>query len=201
LAAAAIAAAIADPLVEWASNAGLFGPGTYTDHSNLDVLPALGIGTAFLAAHLFLRVRRMLHRVPAPGLARISCDALRSGIAPLLPAIFGMQLLTLFAMETIEQVVVCGHVLGGAIWLGAPVAIGLASHALACCAVAWSLSALLHVFATTAVRAIRSIQAMATRPVHGMPPVHLRLFLGCGANLRAFALCSAGGRAPPPHPA
>ena len=43
-----MAAAIADPLVEFASNAGWFGAGNFTDHSNLDVVPALFAGVALL---------------------------------------------------------------------------------------------------------------------------------------------------------
>src|SRR5208283_1357179 len=45
---AILAAALADPLVEFASNAGLFGGGAFTDHSMLDVLPALIAGGLFL---------------------------------------------------------------------------------------------------------------------------------------------------------
>jgi hypothetical protein len=37
LAAALVAASITDPLVEFASNSGMFGPGSFTDHSNQDV--------------------------------------------------------------------------------------------------------------------------------------------------------------------
>src|ERR1700694_3279642 len=55
VAVALVALAIADPLTEWASNAGLFGPGNFTDHSNADVVPALFAGFAFFALHLVMR--------------------------------------------------------------------------------------------------------------------------------------------------
>jgi hypothetical protein len=46
LCSAVLAAAIADPLVEFASNAGWFGPGNFTDRSNLDVGPVFALGIA-----------------------------------------------------------------------------------------------------------------------------------------------------------
>ena len=57
VAVAIIAAAVADPILESASNAGLFGHGSFTDHSNLDVLPALCIGLLAVAIHVTLRLR------------------------------------------------------------------------------------------------------------------------------------------------
>src|SRR5262249_25040176 len=56
LAVAVIASAIADPLLEAASNAGIFGNAHYTDHSNLDVLPALAVGLVAVAIHVGLRI-------------------------------------------------------------------------------------------------------------------------------------------------
>ena len=73
IAAAVIAAAIADPMIESASNAGWFGPGILTDHSNLDVLPALICGAIFVACFLTLRVRR-------DALARLACLSARTTV-------------------------------------------------------------------------------------------------------------------------
>ena len=47
-----IAAAIADPIVESAANPRWFGPGRLTDHSNLDVLPALLAGTFLMLLYI-----------------------------------------------------------------------------------------------------------------------------------------------------
>jgi hypothetical protein len=62
IAAALVAASVADPLVEFASNRGVFGPGSFTDHSNRDVLPALCAGLAFGAVYVLLRARSILAR-------------------------------------------------------------------------------------------------------------------------------------------
>jgi len=62
LTAAVTAAAVIDPAVEWLANHGRFGPGAFTDHSNLDVLPALGVGLCFALAFVAVLARRMLRR-------------------------------------------------------------------------------------------------------------------------------------------
>jgi hypothetical protein len=112
---------MADPLVEWASNAGRFGPGNFTDHSTADVVPALLVGVLFVATHLWLRVRRALTRGPASDLLRASRQAIGGGVLRLLPLVFAIQMLVLYCMETSEQIAVVGHPLGGMIWLGGPV--------------------------------------------------------------------------------
>ena len=56
---AIIAAAIADPCVEFASNSGWFGPGRFTDRSNLDVVPALLVGLAVIACYVGMRIREV----------------------------------------------------------------------------------------------------------------------------------------------
>jgi hypothetical protein len=74
------AATVADPLLEGASNAGWFGPGNYTDHSTLDVLPALATATASALLYVVLSARPLL----APGRHRLRSwlrDSLRTGAA------------------------------------------------------------------------------------------------------------------------
>ena len=66
LAAAVIAAAIADPVVEFASNHGAFGAGNFTDHSSLDVVPALIAGLIAAALAVGLRVRSHFADATAP---------------------------------------------------------------------------------------------------------------------------------------
>src|SRR5579863_7532885 len=85
---AMIAAAIADPLVESASNAGWFGPGNFTDHSTWDVVPAFLVGLFFVALYLWLRVRTALdaHR-DSHDWPRIASDALGPNVVRLVPAI------------------------------------------------------------------------------------------------------------------
>jgi hypothetical protein len=160
---AIIAAGLANPCVEFASNAGWLGRGDFTDHSNLDVIPTLGVGLAFSA----LIILRRISQLAFPGRAqrlqawlRLSSHLLRMrNVAPFMPAAFVMQMLVLFSMESVEQEVVHGHVLGGMLWLGGPVAASLAFHALFCVATAYALTKALHGFARNAVRLARLIHA------------------------------------------
>jgi hypothetical protein len=189
IASAVLAAAMADPLVESLSNAGWFGPGSFTDHSNLDVLPVLLCGAAFVICYLALRVRREL--------LRASGEALRARVGRLLPYIVAAQLTVLYAMETVEQVVVAGHVMGGTVWLGGPIWFSLGVHALVGTAVAYGLARLACACAQTTLRVLRRFRALATRALHAPAPLAVR---GRGtAWLRANSLvrCRIGNRAPP----
>jgi hypothetical protein len=197
LAVAAIGAAIADIMVERASNAGLFGAGNFTDHSNLDIVPMLVIGVVFVAGHLVLRVRKALGLSDGPNLLDASRAALSGRVARLLPAIFCLQIAMLYAMETAEQLVVAGHAFGGTIWLGGPALISLCAHVLVSAFVAISLAALLRVVTRKAVQAICSIRAMAVRPVRGIAPIELGRVAPCLAFARTFVLRNIAERAPP----
>jgi hypothetical protein len=151
IAAAAIAAATADPLVEGVSNAGWFGRGSYTDHSNLDVLPTLALGAILGVLYLVFRVRR--------DLLQASDDALHTTVSRLLVPIFGLQLALLASMETLEQIVVAGHSLGRTVWLGGPIWFSLSVHAAVCVAVSFGLARVLQAWASTTVRFIRQLRA------------------------------------------
>jgi hypothetical protein len=197
LAVAAISAAIADPLVEWASNAGRFGPGNFTDHSSADVVPALLVGVLFVATHLLLRIRRALTSGPTHDLLRASRAALSGRVVRLLPLMCAIQILALYCMETAEQVAVVGHPLGGTIWLGGPVLVSLAVHAIACVLVACAASKVLRALTRSAVLAVRIILAMAARPARGVSPTELGRPSACCSQIAFFVLCNVGERAPP----
>jgi hypothetical protein len=151
IAAAVIAVAIADPLVEGISNAGWFGRASYTDHSNLDVLPTLALGALLVVLYLVLRVRR--------DLLQASDDALHTQVSRLLAPIFGLQLALLASMETLEQIIVDGHSLGRTIWLGGPIWFSLSVHAAVCVAVSFGLAKLLRAWTCTTVRIIQHMRA------------------------------------------
>jgi hypothetical protein len=186
LALAAIAAAIADPIVEFASNAGWFGHGSFTDHSNLDVVPSLLAGVGLMVIFLARRARAVL-----------AGQAFPRGIAPLFPTIFALQILTLFVMETGEQVIAWGHVLGPAVWLGGPLPASLAIHAAICIALTFWISRSVRVLAATTLRVIRLLRAIATLAVRPSPAGSLRfLYVGCFKQ-RSPVLCQIGERAPP----
>jgi hypothetical protein len=183
---AVISAAIADPLVEFASNAGWFGRGGFTDHSNLDVLPALLAGLGLMTVFLIRKARVLV-------LGR----AFPRGIGPLLPRVFLFQVLVLYAMESGEQLLVFGHLLGPTIWLGAPPAISLAIHAAICVGIALWFGRSLPKLAATALRAIRLIRAIATLAVQSSgTPARRVLDARCFKEL-APVLCGIGERAPP----
>ena len=152
LVAAVAAAALTDPLVEGASNAGWFGLGSFTDHSMLDVVPTLLVGAVLGAFYVACSARPLLS-------ARVRAvrDVAARPLAPLFPAIFALQLAVLFAIESVEQVVVYGHPLGGAIWLGGPVAVALAAHAVACVVLTVLVARALRALTGVAVRIARRV--------------------------------------------
>lgn len=186
IAVAVLAAGIADPIVEFASNAGCFGSGNFTDHSNLDVVPALLAGIALVALHVARRARAVL-----------AGEAFPRGITPLWPAIFIFQIVALYGMETLEQFATHGRPLGPLIWLGAPPAISLGIHALVCLAVTLWLGRTMRTLAATALHVIRLIRAIAVlTPAGAMPPIRRSFYHVCFNDI-APVFCRIGERAPP----
>lgn len=186
-----VSAAVADPLVEGASNAGWFGRGAFTDHSTVDVVPALLAGVAFCVLYLVARVRGILRS------SRFSNEALGSDIAGLLVLAFAIQIALLYAMETSEQVLVWGHSLGGTVWLGGPVLVSLGAHAVTCAAIAFATIRSLTALATTAAGVIRLIRALATLTLQSASPIAIRRGSALLFGRSAVDLCSVGERAPP----
>ncbi len=148
---------MADPVVEHLSNAGLFGPGNFTDNSNLDVLPALTVALCVGVAFVVVLARRMLRRnsYPPQWLRRYALDLSADSVRRMVPSIFALQLVALFAMETIEQSIVAGHPLGGTVWLGGPLLFSFGAHFLSCAFSAWVLYHGLRWSARAIVRAVR----------------------------------------------
>ncbi|MFY9718551.1 MAG: hypothetical protein WAK16_02800 [Candidatus Cybelea sp.] len=186
---AVIAAAIADPAVELASNAGWFGPGHFTDRSNLDVVPSLLIGIGLLALYLVTKAGSL-----------VADRSLARGILRRLPAIFGLQILALFIMETLEQVGVYGHLLGPAIWLGGPLPASLMIHAAVCIVVTYAIARSARGLAVTTLRVIRLIRAIGTFAVRtaGVTACYRPQPIWFKELLRA--LRRVGERAPPREP-
>jgi hypothetical protein len=184
--AALLAAAIADPLVEFASNSGWLGPGNFTDRSNLDVGPVFALALATLVLYLVRQARTLAaHNSPPRPLTRF------------VPAIFAVQLLTLFGMESTEQLITHGHLLGPQIWLGGPPPFSLAVHAVVCLAVSAWMARSARRLAETTLRVLRLFEAIARLAV-SLPsavtpqPDARRCF-----NDLAPILCRIGERAPP----
>ena len=178
LAAAIVAAATTDPLVEHLSNAGLFGAGTFTDRSNADVIPALCAGAFFSLAFVVLAVMRLLgsgDRV-ASWLREPAHDLDALCVRRMLPLVFGLQLVVLFVMETAEQRFALGHLLGGTIWLGAPAPISLCLHLVGCVLVSFVLSRALRMLATRVVDAFRrALQRVTVLSLDDPPALRVRV--------------------------
>ncbi|HLY01157.1 MAG TPA: hypothetical protein VKR56_01530 [Candidatus Cybelea sp.] len=186
LAVAVMAAAVADPIVEFASNAGWFGPGNFTDRSNLDVFPALMVGIGVLALYLVGAARAVL-----------AGTALPRRLVSLAPAIFALQIVALYVMETAEQFIVGGHALGPTMWLGGPIAASLAIHAAFCVTVTFWISRSARGLAQTTLRVLRLIKTTATFAAHAF-----EILLPRRCDERTFrqlvpVLCRIGERAPP----
>ena len=186
---AVIAAAIADPIVEFVSNAGWLGAGSLTDHSNLDIIPALLLGLGLLALYMVRRAHAVL-----------AGRALPRRIVGLLPTVFLLQMGTLYAMETLEQIVVWGHPLAATVWLGAPVTISLTIHAAICLTVTYAIARSGHALAATTLRVIRFMSAIASFAAHCTALVAIRRFEGLLYKVPLPIVCTIGERAPPAHP-
>jgi hypothetical protein len=197
---AVVAAAIADPLIEAASNAGWFGPRNYTDHSNLDIAPALCVAALLAGLHLFLRVRHLLRggSGPLPRWLRMSGDALAGRrLCSLLPRIFVAQLVALYCMETIEQIAVAGHPLGGTLWLGGPVLVSLALHAIACLAITFIAGEVMRCCARSALRIARFILRILTSISRLPRTIVFRRRSVVSFRVSDPIACRIGERAPP----
>jgi hypothetical protein len=185
LAVAVIGAAIADPIVEYASNAGWFGAGNFTDHSTLDVVPALLAGVGLFGFYLVRKARALV------------ADRGSEQLFGLLPTALALQILVLYVMETSEQFVVWHHMLGPTVWLGAPPPISVAIHALICVGVVLAMRRSRRALAATTLRVIALIQAIATFPVTFEKPLPAHRATQLHIKVLLPVLSAVGVRAPP----
>jgi hypothetical protein len=164
------AAVIGDAVVEAVSNSLIAWRGAYTDRSSLDLLPM----SLFAALMFALVVSLMMRRELAAG--RLSERALIIAVSRLfgprdvtrlLGPTFLLQIATLFGMETVEQSIVYGHPLGGALWLGGPMIASLIIHFALGVACAFGLARALADFARAVGKLVRWLApvALPRRPV------------------------------------
>ena len=198
-AAALIAAAFGDPVVESIANTGILG-GHYSDHNHLSVLPALLAGSVFLLAVFLRRCLSVLSSGTASrdwlvDLATTCSD--RMGARDF-ASTFVMQLGALWLMESAEQLALGGHLLGGSAWLGGPIAFSLVVHALIGAGCLFALGAfmraLVRTFAAIVCTIVRSIWVAIVRP-----PAFTRFGYNEERCLASGTLRvrQIGGRAPP----
>lgn len=193
---ALVAAAIADPIVEALSNAGVFGAGNYTDRSMADVAPVLSIGVLGALVCLFALVTRALGWWSAEK-RRVWDERVRVPSSWLYPATLVLELGVLFTMETCEQLVLHGYVLGALTWLGGPVLASLAIHAFVTAIVTVALARGLRCGAIAIVTVVRFLARLVVVPTP-------RVASACALSYRfwrkrplAPILCRIGERAPP----
>jgi hypothetical protein len=199
LAVAMIAASVADPLIEFASNDGWFGAGTFTDMSNWNVVPALLIGLIFVGFHVYLRIRSALvaERPTAPSWLQIAGRTLCPRAVLLIPLIFAMQVFALYLIETFEQFVVYGHALGGTLWLGGPIGASLIAHAIVCGVVTVVSARVLRVLAEATVSLVRLVRAFARLCARDAMPTFLGRLCSVDFAQALRVRCNIGERAPP----
>jgi hypothetical protein len=200
MAAALIAAALGDSIVESLSNAGIFG-GSYHDDDHVSVLPTLLLGAIVVLEIVTARCFDLLRARPAGSRGWIvDLAANVSTRKPLrdFPLVFALQMAALFAMESSEQLLAVGKLLGGTAWLGGPVLASLVTHAL----IGWSallllrhvMRALLALLVSFARVAIDFISLARTREASIFICRHDEPRRNLARSARARHI---GGRAPP----
>jgi hypothetical protein len=153
LAIALVAAAIGDPLVETIANTGAIGRG-FSDNNHLSVIPTLIAGLLLVSLAIGRRCLDLCRHCPRRGdwvieTAKRFCER-----PPLddLPYVIFLQFAALFVMESTEQLVFGGRLLGGAAWLGGPIFFSVVAHALigavCCIAITQNARAIVKRFAT-----------------------------------------------------
>jgi hypothetical protein len=158
LAVALVAAAAGDALVETISNTGIFGRG-FDDNNHLSVIPALVAGLllwfTITAARSFSLFRRGSTLGRGDWLIESATNLARESPLRDMPLVLGLQLLSLFAMESIEQLAFGGRLLGGTVWLGGPIAFSLITHAILGAGCTLLLAALVRAILATVASLVR----------------------------------------------
>ena len=197
---AIVAAALADPLVESVTNAGVFGY-RQADNNHMGIIPALLAGSVLLLEVAVMRFMECWRRTTAgerDWLPVIADRFAHRSCARDAPLIFSMQIAALFVMESVEQLASSGSLAGVLVWLGGPLWFSLLVHALVCTACtftfAWSMRAVLRTFAFIVLRALSNAIAIGAAPrvtyaCRGRGAMALERFLP--------QLARVSGRAPP----
>ena len=158
IAAALIAAAVGDPVVESIANTGVLG-GHYADHNHLSVLPALFAGLAFALALVVWRCLSVWHATSGSRdwLIDMATACSERACATDVVCAFVMQLVALFLMESAEQLALGGKLLGGTAWLGGPIGFSLIVHALIGAACLFALGAFMRALVRTFASFVRAL--------------------------------------------
>lgn len=198
---ALLAAGLGDSVVESVSNAGMFG-GRYADNNHLGVVPTLLVGALFALQLIALRLLEAWRRSAKSSrdqLIDIARDIGTGSVAQYFPVIFVLQIISLFALESAEQFLAGGKLLGGTAWLGGPIFFSLIAHAiiggLCTFALGACMRAIVRAFASLVQTAVRFIWLTSARP--SVRPFHLDRRVSLCARAQAPHVREIGGRAPP----
>ena len=202
LAAALIAGGLGDPLVETIADSGIFGAG-YHDTNHLGVLPALVCGLVLTIEIAFIRCMQAFRRDSRTSRDRLITVVERLGARSALrivPIVFMLQLLVVFAIEMVEQLLAgSGGPRSGLEWLGGPVGFSLGVHGLLALVITIVLASLTRAIAAALLTVIRIAFAfIALEPVRdGATPSRQRLDGAVCRRRQSPRACRIGGRAPP----
>ena len=133
-AAAFIAAALGDSLVESVANTGVFGR-AFSDSSQQAVAPVIVAGTVLALLLAIARIRSAFDGRTRPSYLWVRDLANAFAQAPgirNLAFVFGAQLAIVYAMENAESLLGTGQAIHGLSWLGAPIAVSLCVHVALC---------------------------------------------------------------------
>jgi hypothetical protein len=195
-----LAAAVGDVVLENISNAAIFWHGHYTDQSTIDVLPVTSAALVTLTIALGMIVRDRLQRLGMSTRtfwSSVSRALPRQVIVRLIPAIFALQLLTLFTMETAEQVLVYGHPLDGTLWLGGPIAVSLTTHLFLSCIGALGCARVVTMLAEPLVRIVRLILAYILNRTNKACLIRCSLFEHIRGVTQLLLIARLAQRGPP----
>jgi hypothetical protein len=162
VAVALVAAALADPIVESIANAGTFGPG-YADNTHLGVIPTAVLGAILVLEIAVVRCLDVLRGFTAASRTRFADVASSLGTRSTLtdlPIVFALQIATLYALESGEQLATSGQFAGGLVWLGGPIAFSLIVHAAMGIGLTFALGALLRAIVRAFASVVRTVFAL-----------------------------------------
>jgi hypothetical protein len=174
LAAAAISAVVSDCVIENAAQLGLYGQ-SFAEHDQRSAICTLTAGVVLvLAAALIallerLRIRQTVvpdHDWVADAAHHIATKVSWRALAPTL----GAALLVRYAMESSEVLSNTGHLAVGLGWLGGPLVVALAVHAVCCALALLGLTALMrslddamHLLVATIIALLAALDTLLVR--------------------------------------
>jgi hypothetical protein len=201
IAAALLAAAVANPIVESVSNTGIFGHG-YSDHDQSSVGPTLAIAAVFALAFVVMRAVRMLGGVSRSEgmLSGIARDLARRAPTSDLPFVIGLQFVVVYAMERVECLA-HGGTESGLAWLGGPVLFAVAVHGLIALGVTFAAGFALRSFARLLATAVRAVlEAIAIVRARSVAAAFARQTFIAALGSSLAHVRSLRGRGPPHTP-